>query len=188
MKQIRILAIALVGLLLGISPVRADRPVWQVCFTPGEDCISLIVAEIAQAQRPIRVQAFSFASTPILQALKLAHGRGVDVRVIVDKTSAGKSRSGSKYTAATYLTNAGIPVLVDTKVSIAHSKVMVIDAAVVITGSFNFTAAAQNHNAENLLVIGDVNLAKLYMENWERRSAVSMPYLSSADVLPGQPE
>jgi phosphatidylserine/phosphatidylglycerophosphate/cardiolipin synthase-like enzyme len=39
---------------------------------------------------------------------------------------------------------------------------MVIDGDKVITGRFNFTAAAQSHNAENLLVIEDIALAVLY--------------------------
>ena len=83
----------------------------------------------------------------------------MDVEVIVDKSSARQSPSGSRYSTATYLTNAGIPVWVDTKVAIAHNKVTVIDGQRVITGSFNFTAAAQNHNAENLLVLDDSALA-----------------------------
>jgi phosphatidylserine/phosphatidylglycerophosphate/cardiolipin synthase-like enzyme len=65
--------------------------------------------------------------------------------------SARVSKSGSRYSTATYLTNAAIPVWVDTTVAIAHSKVMVIDGVRVITGNFNFATAAQNHNAENLL-------------------------------------
>ena len=154
----------------------AAMPAWQVCFTPGQDCTSVVVGQIDEATRTVRVQAYSFTSTPILSALKRAHDRGVDVRVIVDKSSAGKHRSGSTYTAATYLTNAEVPVWVDTKVSIAHNKVMVIDATVVITGSFNFTAAAQKKNAENLLVIQDRGLAKLYGDNWEKRRALSQVY------------
>lgn len=51
---------------------------------------------------------------------------------------------------------------------IAHNKVMVIDGQTVVTGSFNFTKAAEENNAENLLIIRDLGLAKLYMENWER--------------------
>ena len=36
---------------------------------------------------------------------------------------------------------------------LVHNEVMVIDHATVITGSFNFTKAAEERNAENLLVI-----------------------------------
>ena len=38
---------------------------------------------------------------------------------------------------------------------------MVIDGQRVITGSFNFTAAAQSKNAENLLVIEDSALERI---------------------------
>jgi phospholipase D len=159
-----------------VPAAAADQANWQVCFTPGQDCTGLIVSKIDRAQGSIRVQAYSFTSVPILSALKRAHDRGVDVEVIVDKTSARPSKSGSRYSAATYLSNAGVPVWVDTKVAIAHNKVMVIDGAVVVTGSFNFTSSAQTRNAENLLEIADAKLAKLYQENWERRRAVSAPY------------
>ena len=164
------------------APARAAEPL--VCFTPGQDCTGLIVQQIQAARHSILVQAYSFTSVSILSALKAAHARGIDVEVIVDKSSARISKSGSRYSAATYLSNAGIPVWVDTKVAIAHNKVMVIDGARVITGSFNFTAAAQKSNAENLLVIDDGALAAEYKANWERRRAVSVRYI---EPLPAGP-
>ncbi len=45
-------------------------------------------------------------------------------------------------------------------------KIILIDRAVVITGSFNFTKAAEEKNAENLLIIRSKGLAKPYLENW----------------------
>ncbi|HEY2110285.1 MAG TPA: phospholipase D family protein, partial [Dongiaceae bacterium] len=166
----------LVALLVSAMPaaaLAAEQAPLRVCFTPGGDCTDLVVGEIAAAWHQILVQAYSFTSVPILSALRAAHARGVEVEVIVDKTSAGVSKSGSHYSAAVYLTNAGIPVWVDSKVAIAHNKVMILDGAVVITGSFNFTAAAQNRNAENLLVISDPAVAAQYRDNWRRRQAVS---------------
>jgi phosphatidylserine/phosphatidylglycerophosphate/cardiolipin synthase-like enzyme len=155
------MAAAVIAALSICAPgARAEQPAWTVCFTPGQDCTGLLVSEIAGAQRSILVQAYGFTSVPILAALKAAHARGVDVEVIVDKTSARPSKSGSRYSAATYLTNAGVPVWVDTRVAIAHNKVMVLDGETVITGSFNFTAVAQSHNAENLLVIRDAALGR----------------------------
>jgi phosphatidylserine/phosphatidylglycerophosphate/cardiolipin synthase-like enzyme len=62
---------------------------------------------------------------------------------------------------------------IDDRVVIAHNKIMVIDDRNVITGSFNFTKAAQR-NAENVLfVIDDMALAAAYKENWMRRAAAS---------------
>jgi phosphatidylserine/phosphatidylglycerophosphate/cardiolipin synthase-like enzyme len=47
-----------------------------------------------------------------------------------------------------------IPTYIDSKHTIAHNKIMIIDKATVITGSFNFTKAAEEKNAENLLKSG----------------------------------
>ena len=46
----------------------------------------------------------------------------------------------------------------------------------VLTGSFNFTKAAEEHNAENLLVINDPVLAKQYIENWHTHERHSELY------------
>lgn len=59
---------------------------------------------------------------------------------------------------------------------IAHNKVMVIDGEAVITGSFNFTKAAEERNAENLFVIRDQALAAKYDANWHLHEAHSQPY------------
>ncbi len=144
---------------------------WEVCFTPGGDCAGLIVAALGQARQRVLVQAYAFTSAPIARALVEAHRRGVEVRVILDR-----SQLGERYGSGTFLSHAGIPVLVDDPPGIAHSKVMVIDGEAVITGSFNFTRAAQERNAENLLLLRDPRLAAAYAANWWRRRAVSVPY------------
>ena len=167
-------------LLVASVPAAAGEPVWHVCFTPGQDCTGVVDREIGQARRSILVQAYSFTSRPILSALRAARARGVDVEVIVDKVAARRSAKGSRYNAATYLVNAGIPVWVDAQVAIAHNKVMVIDDSVLITGSINFTAAAQHRNAENLLVVRDRSLAASYRSNWERRRRASVAFDAEA--------
>ena len=93
------------------------------------------------------------------------------VEVILDK-----SQVSDRYSSADFLARAGIPVKIDAAHAIAHNKVMVIDGLVVITGSFNFTTAAEQRNAENLLVIHDRALAARYTENWQAHAAHSEPY------------
>lgn len=153
--------------LVGSAPVHADT---RVCFTPGEDCAGQIVAELDGAKSTILVQAYSFTSAPIAKALVDAHKRGVDVRVILDK-----SQRKERYSSLTFLRNAKIPVWIDDRVAIAHNKVMVIDGGTVVTGSFNFTKAAQERNAENVLIIHDRDLAARYAANWQVRATVSTP-------------
>jgi phosphatidylserine/phosphatidylglycerophosphate/cardiolipin synthase-like enzyme len=100
-----------------------------------------------------------------------AQRRGVDVRVILDK-----SQETEKYSSATFLLHAGIPTRIDAEHAIAHNKVMVLDDAVVLTGSFNFTASAESRNAENLLVIRDPQIARKYSTNWQDHWAHSLDY------------
>jgi phosphatidylserine/phosphatidylglycerophosphate/cardiolipin synthase-like enzyme len=59
----------------------------------------------------------------------------------------------------------------------AYNKVMVIDGQTVITGSFNFTKAAEEKNAENLLIIHDAALAAKYSKNWAQHASHSQKYL-----------
>jgi phosphatidylserine/phosphatidylglycerophosphate/cardiolipin synthase-like enzyme len=53
---------------------------------------------------------------------------------------------------------------------------MIIDGEAVITRSFNFTRAAEEKNAENLLVIRDQALAEKYIQNWQDHEGHSEPY------------
>jgi phosphatidylserine/phosphatidylglycerophosphate/cardiolipin synthase-like enzyme len=151
----------------------APRASYALCFVPdGASCEALLVDTINATRRSLRVQAYYFTSTPIAQAVKQAKERGVDVQVIVDQ-----SQAGEKYTSATYLKNAGIPVVVDTKPAIAHNKVMIFDDRAVFTGSFNFTKSAQERNAENgVLIQDDPGLVKAYSDNWATRYRLSTPY------------
>jgi phosphatidylserine/phosphatidylglycerophosphate/cardiolipin synthase-like enzyme len=88
-----------------------------------------------------------------------------------------KSNQSKRYSAADFLARAGIPVRIDAAHVIAHNKVMVIDGSKVITGSFNFTRAAEEKNAENVLIVHDLTLAVRYAENWQVHAAHSEPYM-----------
>ena len=140
----------------------ADESV-RVYFTPGGSPTAAIVKTLDNAQESVHVQAYSFTSAPIAAALKRANDRGVAVRVILDK-----SQRSERYSSATFLTRAGIPVWIDSRHAIAHNKVMIVDSAIVITGSFNFTRSAEERNAENLLVINDGPTTNRYLANWEK--------------------
>ena len=60
---------------------------------------------------------------------------------------------------------------------------MVIDGEMVITGSFNFTKAAEENNTENLLVIHDRKLASLYIKNWQEHAQHSEVYRQGGELI-----
>jgi phosphatidylserine/phosphatidylglycerophosphate/cardiolipin synthase-like enzyme len=131
-----------------------------------------VVAELNMARKSVLVQAYSFTSVPIAKALVDAKRRGVDVKMILDK-----SRRNERYSEADFTAHEGIPTWIDIAHAIAHNKVIIIDGATVITGSFNFTAAAEHRNAENLLVIhGAPEIVQKYTENWFTCQKASEPY------------
>ena len=144
---------------------------WSVYFSPSGGCTEAVVEALAKARSTVQVQAYSFTSAPIAKALVEAHRRGVKVEVILDK-----SQRSEKYSSATFIFNNGIPCFIDAQHAIAHNKVMVIDAQTVITGSFNFTKAAEEKNAENLLLIQDTDLASNYADNWAAHRHHSQNY------------
>lgn len=167
LKKLLSLIIVIVG-FLWLSLVSAGQSSWQVCFTPQQHCRPLITSAVARASTSIKMQAYSFTSYAIAKALVRASTRGVDVKIIVDKSDL------INFSQIYYLLKHKIPIWLDNKVRIAHNKVMIIDHKVVITGSYNFTNAAEYHNAENLLLINNQLLVEKYVSNWSTRQQQSI--------------
>jgi len=86
------------------------------------------------------------------------------VQVVLDKSQRTEKYSSAGLT----IPRAGLPTVIDGKHAIAHNKIIIVDGAVVLTGSFNFTKAAESNNAENLLVIHDAKLAERSFLQLER--------------------
>jgi len=147
------------------------HPTLKVYFSPNGGVTNAIVNEIKNAKSEILVQAYSFTSKEIAKSLVDARKRGVHVEIILDK-----SNLTQKYSAADFTAHMGIPTFIDAAHVIAHNKIMILDKEIVITGSFNFTKAAEEKNAENLLIIKSKDLAKIYIENWNQHKGHSGQY------------
>ena len=130
-----------------------------------------MVDTLDRAKKTILVQAYSFTSDRIAKAIVEAHKRGVVVKVILDK-----GQKSEQYSSADFLVHAGIAVKIDSSHKIAHSKIIIVDGDTVITGSFNFSKAAETENSENLLVIKDDALAEQYAKNWFHHNGHSEAY------------
>lgn len=147
------------------------KPTWKVYFSPRGGATEAITRELDSAKKTVFVQAYQITSVPIARAMTEAQKRGVKLDVILDK-----SQQTARFSSATHLNNEGIPVRIDAQHAKHHNKVMIIDSEIVITGSFNFTRAAEENNAENLLIIRDKKLAEIYTKNWRHHAEHSKPY------------
>ncbi|MBP2649823.1 MAG: phospholipase D/transphosphatidylase [Firmicutes bacterium] len=159
--------------LKGVHTVPAVGSI-DVAFSPEGGITNMLIGELNAAKKTIHVQAYSFTSNEIIKALIDAKKRGVDVKIIIDKSNADENNdsSNSKKEKARLdsIVDSGIPLKIDRGFQIAHSKIMIIDGVDVITGSFNFSAAAEHSNAENCLIIHDnTKLADTYEANWQWR-------------------
>lgn len=165
----------------GANELPASRPntatgTVEVAFTPGQDAAGLIIDTIAKARHQILVQAFSFTHDGIAQALVAAHHRGVEVKLIADREQTQQMDHGQ----VPLMAAAGIPIWLDGEHQSAHNKIMVLDDDTVVTGSYNFTKAAQYKNAENVLVIhSNSQLAQQYQANWQRHLQHAQPFAAN---------
>jgi phosphatidylserine/phosphatidylglycerophosphate/cardiolipin synthase-like enzyme len=188
MKRLR-LALMLTGCALvlpafGLEPVNVLPAAGTIeyAFTPGDDAAGLIVRTIDSAKAQVLMQAFSFTHRDIADALIRAYRRGIDVQIMVDREQFDSMESS----AMRSLIDVGLPIFMDAQHSAAHNKVVIIDGNArdpkLVTGSFNFTFAAQYRNAENVLVFrGNQELVRVFFANWQqhRAHATAMPTTQS---------
>jgi phosphatidylserine/phosphatidylglycerophosphate/cardiolipin synthase-like enzyme len=155
----------------------------QVFFSPNGGATQAAVNALGQATNSVLVQAYSFTSPALAQAMVAAQRRGVAVHIILDR-----SQRTEKYSEADFFNHNEVSTLIDARHAIAHNKVMIIDGFLVLTGSFNFTKAAEDKNAENLLIINDTILAKAYADNWHAHEEHSEPYARNGAKVPSDAE
>jgi phosphatidylserine/phosphatidylglycerophosphate/cardiolipin synthase-like enzyme len=157
----------------------------ELAFTPGDRIDARIAAAIDGAQREVLVLVYSFTQPTIARALAAAHGRGVTVEVVADR---GQTLELPQ-SAVPGLARAGVAIWVNRGPGAAHNKVVVIDAdlpdATTITGSYNFTVAAQARNAENVVVLrGNRNAARAYRDYFRRQQATAQRWHGVGDARP----
>lgn len=146
-------------------------------FSPEGSAERLVVKAINASTQRLRVAAYVFTSPTVVRALVEAKQRGVDVQVVVDRSSPKVKSSAS---ALNLLANAGIPVRVNEKYAIFHDKYIVVDEQHLQTGSFNYSRAAAKSNSENVIVIWhNPELAATYAQKWTERFAESRHYRRS---------
>ncbi len=127
----------------------------EVYFSPEDDIRSRILALIASARRSIDFLAFAFTDDRIAEALIRRAGEGVRIRGVCDE----RQNSAQKSSVCAKLRDAGIDVRLDGNRFTMHDKVMIIDAADTLTGSYNFTLQADEENSENALIVHNADFA-----------------------------
>ena len=169
------LALSVSSPALPVASVSSGAAI-ATCFSPEQDCLAFAVDAIDRAEDQILVNAYALtAGSGIVEALVRAKQRGIDVKLIADRTTPCERGSGIEP-----LARAGVPMWIDRGVRIAHAKAMVIDRKVVLTGSMNWTAGAAR-NSEDLNLISSETVAAAYPVHWQNRQAASVPFARRED-------
>jgi phosphatidylserine/phosphatidylglycerophosphate/cardiolipin synthase-like enzyme len=138
----------------------------EVYFSPQDGAMAQVIAEVEAAQTSIDFAIFFFTEDALADALIAAHQRGVVIRGLWDALGAGNASSDDEALCA-----AGIPVKIENTAGKMHHKLMVIDAhgsdPTVITGSLNWTAAADARNSENTVIVHDGATAQTLAAGFE---------------------
>ncbi len=134
----------------------------ETYFSPEDKPQEVILEELEKAEKNIYFAAFSFTDDEIGDLMIEKHKEGIEISGIFEK------RQISRYSEYKKMEGEGMDVYLDANKYIMHHKFIIIDEEVVITGSYNFTTSAKSRNDENLLIIHDPKIAKIYYKEFLR--------------------
>lgn len=141
----------------------------EIYFSPSDQTTYRIANTISNANHEIDFALMVFTKNELAWAIEDQFELDVDVNGIMEQIN----MQGSEYE---YLINLGVNILSHQGVpNILHHKYCIVDHAhtnsdpVVITGSHNWSAAAENNNDENTIIIHDANIANQFYQEFHMR-------------------
>jgi phosphatidylserine/phosphatidylglycerophosphate/cardiolipin synthase-like enzyme len=130
-------------------------------FCPEDNCKDNVMNALNSAEESIYFMIFSFTDQDIADVLAAKKDQGLDVKGIVEA-----KRITMQYEQYNNLIEKDVFVIKDNNKYTLHHKVFIVDNQTVITGSYNPTSAADEKNDENILIINDRDIARLYLDEF----------------------
>jgi phosphatidylserine/phosphatidylglycerophosphate/cardiolipin synthase-like enzyme len=153
-----------------VSSDASTGVVQAVCFSRVEQCDNLLINLISQAKKSVYVAIYSFTRDSLAKALIDAKNRGVEVKVVIEEENA--YGQGSDYQI---LRDAGVDVRLDGNPALMHHKFMIVDGEIMVTGSYNWSTAAEDRNDENFVVIRDKAVVDRFTQEFNRLLSTARP-------------
>jgi phosphatidylserine/phosphatidylglycerophosphate/cardiolipin synthase-like enzyme len=142
-------------------------------FSPEDEVMDKLVAYVQGAKESVHFIIFTFTAENLASAMIERDKAGIDVQGVIENRGAEQGALVSLYCAK-------LPVKVDGNKYTMHHKVIIIDNQTVITGSFNFTKAANEANDDNVLILHSPAVAALYEQEYQRINSAGKPTQVSA--------
>ena len=142
--------------------IKLENTEVSVYFSPQDKPLKNKILPLVQnAKKYIYIPVFIITDKNLVNALKNANSRGVDVRILTDATGAA-----NRYSPVDEMRSAGLKIKIENRAGKMHSKAIVIDDLYLIVGSMNFSKSGENYNDENLILIKDKNFASAYKQHF----------------------
>jgi phosphatidylserine/phosphatidylglycerophosphate/cardiolipin synthase-like enzyme len=140
----------------------------RYAFSPRGGTEEAIVKAVDAARSEIKVAMFTLTSEPIMRALVRAAGRGVTVKLM--------HNSGSSFPFFQEALKSSFDLRFAkgrTDYGQMHNKFAVLDGQLLINGAYNWTATAEDKNAENTIFTAEPYYAHVYGEEFDRLFAAA---------------
>jgi len=140
----------------------------EVTAAFDNDCDELLIDNIGEAKKTIYGAIYTFSNKDIAEALIKKAKKMVIIKLKLDKEQAEFEFTK---TLIDMMKDAGIDIeliAMKTKGDHMHHKFAVIDGETVVTGSFNWTKNAAIDNNENIVSIKSKDIAKFFIDGWEK--------------------
>jgi phosphatidylserine/phosphatidylglycerophosphate/cardiolipin synthase-like enzyme len=132
-------------------------------FGPEDNIRDVIIRELNQCERSLKICMFTISDNPIANAIMDAFKRNVKVSIITDD-----GKIFDKGSDIQMLQKGGIEVKIDSYKSLMHHKFCIIDNYKVITGSYNWTRTAAEFNNENIVITDTVKIVKSFIVEFDK--------------------
>ena len=139
-----------------------EPAILAVRFSPNGGAASQVIYWLSRANESVHIMIYSFTLDSIGDAIIRAHQKGVDTKVVFEKSQI------SEYSEFFRLAEAGIQVRNDTNPALMHHKVAIIDGSIILVGSYNYSDFAEDDNNEDLLVIRSSDVASTFEQEFQR--------------------
>ncbi|MBW2700969.1 MAG: endonuclease [Deltaproteobacteria bacterium] len=139
----------------------------EAYFLPDSRAVGRLRGLLQNCRKRLEICVFTITNDELSTEVLAAHKRGVRVRVITDD-----EKSHDLGSDVGQFRKAGIEVRMDGSPFHMHHKFAVFDARLMLTGSFNWTRSAAQHNQESFIVSDDPVLVSSHLQAfdalWER--------------------
>lgn len=134
----------------------------KVYFSPNGDCEKNTIELINKTTKQLDIAMYSLNNDNIILSLKQAQSRGVVIRILLDR---GQAYNNTDETID--LIDSKLNIKIHSVNKIQHNKFAVSDQKQVITGSFNWTNAAQDFNEENCVFLDEQKIVDTYQKQFD---------------------